>query len=428
MSKTNTKALEKRDNYTQFIKRIDVVLIENDTDYNRRTETKFTINPSSEDVEQDVFDTFVNNNILKPNLGTKVVTFECTNPRGWVRHHKEVEHNGQQEAFMYLLNNSITDILNGEEKKHQKRLAIYNYAKDLEIKDKREYGYPERYNGKLTKDELYWSHYEEKYHTIKLEMSSVLDYKENREALLVNAKELQSSFYNRVGTSVEMTIKLGYNNSSRDEDGKDVFDFKVNSSELKLRWKDSSGEERTKDLTGGEVIWNKSRDGVKQVKYCGQTFTDNSRSVSFNTYIIYMREKLYNDDQSKKAKILQDANLLRNVNKLYDLYPEAEVVEQSMWKTDIKKLTHKSARGIEKCNYSRGYYGSKNYKVVFDSGSYLVYERSQMEIAGPITNAYLGAFDVEWIAPDLMNEEAMSNRFLQQIANETRRKEECGDE
>ena len=141
-----------------------------------------------------------------------------------------------------------------------------------------------------------------------------------------------------------------------------------------------------------------------------------------------MREKMYTDDQNRKARILADANLLRNVNKLYDLYPEAEVVEQSMWKTDIKKLTHKSERGIEKCQYSRGYYGSKNYKVVFDSGSYLVFESSKMEIAGPNTISYLGSFDGEWVAPDLMNEAAMSNRFSNQIANETRRKEECGDE
>jgi len=425
MSKTNTKkALTLKDDCIRFIQSIDVVHLEygQRTDQgSKQTETRLRGNfGQSQDIQRDLFDFFVNTNILLPNLGTKVISFE-TEGSGWYSKKKEVEHNDQQDMFIYLLNKAIQEQLKGVEQSHQKRLAIYNYAKDLEIKDKREYGYPERYNGKLTDNELQWRHEVDNYYTCDLDMDSVLGYG-NREPLLVDADKFGSSAYNRDHTSVKLKIELGYKEEKmeysvvKDKEIR-VRDFNVNISKLKLCWK-QDGERRFKDLTGGKVDWKYSKDrsqkSVKQVKYCGSRFSDNNREVSLNTFVIYMREWLYDREETKKTDTLRAAMLLTKTNILKDMYPEAEIVQEKMWKTDLKKLTHKSERCIERVGYSRSYYGEDNFKVIFKSGSYLVYEKNMMQVDVAIDDAYLGAFDVEYVAPKLRTAKDMSEKFVDQ--------------
>ena len=425
MSKTNTKnALTLKDDVIRFIESIDVVHVQygQQTDQGSvQTETRLRGNfGQSQDIQRNLFDFFVNANILKPNLGTQITSFESSGS-GWYHKKKEVKHNDQQDMFIYLLNRAIQKKLQGVEESHQKRLAIYNYAKDLEIKDKREYGYPERYNGKLTDNELRWSHKVENYYTCDLDMAEVIGYG-NREALLVEADRFGSYAYNRDHTSVKLKIELGYKEEKmeysviKDQEIR-VRDFNVNISKLKLCW-NQDGEKRFKDLTGGEVDWKYSKDrskkSVKQVKYCGSRFSDNNRQVSLNTFVIYMREWLYDREETKKADTLRAAMLLTKTNILKDMYPEAEIVQEKMWKTDLKKLTHKSARCIERVGYSRGYYGEDNFKIIFKSGSYLVYEKNMMQVDVAIDDAYLGAFDVEYVAPKLRTAEDMSGLFLNQ--------------
>ena len=419
MSKTNTKPLVLQDNYLKFIESVDVTYSQHESNRNSEntsTEKKFRLNIQDPEMAQEnIFIALQNYNILKPNLSVGVTSFE-QDGYGWRSKRNEIKHDNQKEMFGYLLNKYIADHLKGVEKKHQKRKAIYNYAKDLEIKDKRQYGYPELYNGKLKETELLWSERVEKYYSLTIDLKDMIE-SDNRECLLFDADTFNGSYYSSIYTQVKLEIQLSYNDRKPVADGGE-YDFNVNTSTLQLQWRTPENQSRTKDLTGGEVEWKYSKDRkekwVKQVKYNGGTFSDTNREVSFNTFVIYMREMVHRDIENKKALTMQQARLLTKEQQLKDMYPEQEIVKQTMWKSDVKSLTHKSERGMKKISYSRHYYGEQNYKVMFKSGSYLVYEKSSMEGEDSIDNAYLGAFDVEYVAPKLRTAEDMSGLFINQ--------------
>ena len=186
MSKTNTKSLVLQDNYLKFIESVDVTYSQHESNRNSEntsTEKKFRLNIQDPEMAQEnIFIALQNYNILKPNLSVGVTSFE-QDGYGWRSKRNEIKHDNQKEMFGYLLNKYIADHLKGVEKKHQKRKAIYNYAKDLEIKDKRQYGYPELYNGKLKETELLWSERVEKYYTLTIDLKDMIE-SDNRECLL----------------------------------------------------------------------------------------------------------------------------------------------------------------------------------------------------------------------------------------------------
>ena len=420
MSKTNTKSFVLENDVLRFIKSVDVSYLQTESNRNTdntSTERKFRLNIQDPEMVQDnIFIALQNYNILKPNLGVGVVSFE-SDGYGWRSKRNEVEHNNQQDMFIYLLNKYISDHLKGVENKHQKRKDIYNFAKELDIKDKRQYGYPERYNGKLKDDELLWSERVENYYSLSIDLRDVIE-SDNRECLLFDSDTFNGSYYSTIFTQVKLDIELGYNDKTESDDGNYKYDFNINKSTLQLQWKTPDNERRTHDLTGGEVEWkysaNRVKKWVKQVKYDGGRFSDTSRQVSFNTYVIYMREMVHRQAEDRKHEIIRSARLLNNETILQEMYPDQEIVKETMWKSDVKKLTHKSKRGAEKISYSRHYYGEKNYKVLFKSGSYLVYEKSSMEGDDGVDNAYLGAFDITWEAPKLKTHSEMYEKFNNQ--------------
>ena len=103
MSKTNTKNALLKDDVIRFIESIDVVHVQygQQTDQGSvQTETRLRGNfGQSQDIQRNLFDFFVNANILKPNLGTQITSFESSGS-GWYHKKKEVKHNDQQDMFI----------------------------------------------------------------------------------------------------------------------------------------------------------------------------------------------------------------------------------------------------------------------------------------------------------------------------------------
>ena len=333
---------------------------------------------------------------------------------GWKSKDTTIEWSSGKAYLTKYLNDCIQDNLDDKLRSYTKTKTIYEFVKDMDIKDKRRDSWGDkRFDGKLDRkvglksqtqyDEL---NYEmETHNELSINISlEHLCYEIGQEAweLIFNIP------YENVKKGLEFNMKLYlYDNESKD------INFKTN--KLRLRHLNYDNKVSDYHLSRGSIIWKRNKNGekvVQNVKYCSSAFTDSYRDVGFNTFVIYKRERDFYIAQKYETKIKETNNRAVAMSALHkEAEGTAGIVAESV-KTidedDYGKLSHMFRTPDRVSRYTWG----QVVEVTFDDGSFMWYDNERMKDGKDINECYVGGHWSGYVPPTKLD----SNEFQQLVA------------
>ena len=374
---------------TNYLKYVDSVQVKLTDAYQHREAIRknqeFSFSCNQKD---NLLDMLLEANLLR-NIDTP---FSYTIKGSWGKKDEVKEWSSGRAFLTKFLNDYIQEHLDDKLGKYTKTKTIYDFVKDMDIKDKRRDSWSDgRYDGKLDRkiglksktqyDEL---NYEMETHnelniTIRLTNFHYKIGEENWE-LIFNIP------YESVRHGLEFDLKLYL----YDSEGKDI-NFKTN--KLQLRYIDYDYNVTSKGLSGGSIVWKRDKNGnkvVQNIKYCASAFTDSYREVGFNTFVVYKRERDYHKVRKHEAQIRETNNRAVAMNDLHKIVGEtAGIVAESVKtidKDDYGKLSHMFRTPDRVSRYTWG----QVVEVTFDDGSFMWYDNERMKDGKDINECYVG--------------------------------------
>jgi len=396
---------------TNYLKYVDSVQVKLTDAYQYkeaiRKNQEFSFNCNQKD---NLLDMLLETNLLR-NIETP---FSYTIKGSWGQKDEEKAWSSGRAFLTKYLNDYIQEHLDNKLSSYTKTKTIYEFVKDMDIKDKRRDSYADgRYDGKLDRkvglksrtqyDEL---NYEmETHHEFNINISLTdFYYKIGQE----NWELIFNIPYDSVRQGLEFDMKLYL----YDSEGKDI-NFKTN--KLHLRYLNYDNKVSDYHLSRGSIVWKRNKNGekvVQNVKYCSSAFTDNYRDVGFNTFVVYKRERDFYCTQKYETKIKETNNRAVAMNDLHkEVGGTAGIVAESVktiYEDDYRKLSHKFRTPDRAGRHTWG----QVVEVTFDDGSFMWYDNERMKDGKDINECYVGGHWSGYVPMAKLD----SNKFQELVA------------